>query len=79
MFQWTQAGILEILVRNNEKSFMMKMITDRTKLLRKAVVFPSLGVIQNTTGQGPQQHDLDGPALAGWGRWTRNIQKSFPT
>lgn len=42
MFQWTQAGILEILVRNNEKSFMMKMITDRTKLLRKAVGFPSL-------------------------------------
>lgn len=79
MFQWTQVGILEILVRNQEKSFTMKMIKDRNKLLRKAVGFSIFGVIQNSTGQGPQQHDLDGPSLGGWGGWSRNIQRSFPT
>lgn len=41
-FQWTQVGISEILVRNQEKYFTMKMITHRNKLLRKAVGFPSL-------------------------------------
>lgn len=41
-FQWTRDGILVILVRNQEKSFTMKVIKHRSKLLRTAVGFPSL-------------------------------------
>lgn len=46
MFQWTQDGILEILVRNQEKSFTMKVIKHRSKLLRTAVGFPSLELLR---------------------------------